>query len=1090
MRVNLPALWAINEKIHIGYIKQLLSPEKIIICNIIQFTREKDVGLLLEDEQGNVVSFVFSKTPKAIYTRDESVIVCRSRPQDDFLDLKSGEWVANPLLNSNNTNLFARNALDSWSNAFRFEEENQTQNIIGFRKPQLGALHAIHAHWSVSKETATIVMPTGTGKTETMIGTILSYCCQRVLIIVPTDALRFQIADKFETLGFLKLPGSKILSETAQFPVVSTLTSRPRNITELEGVFSKSNVIITTSTLISGCGDDIQNKMAELCSHLFIDEAHHSEAPTWKTFRQRFNSQIVIQFTATPFREDGQKIDGKLIYIYPLKMAQQDGYFRPIRFRPVNQYIVENGDMDIALAALDELDNDISGKHIVMARVADTNRAQQIHALYQSLDRYQSVIIHSKINASEREIAKQQLFSGQARVVVCVDMLGEGFDLPELKIAAFHDIRKSLAVTLQLAGRFTRARADLGDPVFIANTALIDVSDELRTLYSQDPDWNVLLPQISQSVIDNEIISQEFFNGFNDFIDEVPLKELRPAASMVVYKTNCSQWTPEKFKLGFHGLTTRDKLYHTVNTAEKTLVVLAATEQGVRWSDVESIRELGWELFIAIWDSDLELLYLHGSSINGSYKDIAKAICGTDVELVVAPNIFRCFHGINRLILNNVGLNEFLGRQVRYTGRMGSDVESRIGQAIRQGSSRAVLAGQGYENGDKASVGAAKKGRVWSNLRLKVDSFSIWAKRIGQKLANDNLNPDDVLAGTLKPNLIGMIPCKTITAVEWPEELYMRTEHSVFFHISQVNELALTYVDLGIMSRGDSDPIIIKVYSDNWECHFRLNLIAAANSFDFNFDQVTGPELRIRIGQSILTLAEFFTDHPPSIWYADGSCLEGSQYTELPTIDIRPYDKSRLITFDWSGIDITKESQRETKDPNTIQHKLIQHLQNDPSYEIIFDDDGSGEAADVVTVRVVTENEQNFIDVELYHCKYAGGQPGARIDDLYIVCGQAQRSTTWLINQNRRTELFTHLLRREDLRISQSRSTRFERGGSSVLTRIRDMSRRCDVRLKVCIVQPGVSSLVVSNSQLLLLAVTERYLTDTYQIPLQVICST
>jgi hypothetical protein len=36
--------------------------------------------------------------------------------------------------------------------------------------------------------------------------------------------------------------------------------------------------------------------------------------------------------------------------------------------------------------------------------------------------------------------------------VVCVDMLGEGFDLPELKIAAFHDIRKSLAVTCNLKG--------------------------------------------------------------------------------------------------------------------------------------------------------------------------------------------------------------------------------------------------------------------------------------------------------------------------------------------------------------------------------------------------------------------------------------------------------------------------------------------------------------------------------------------------------------------------------------------------------------------------------------------------------------
>jgi superfamily II DNA or RNA helicase len=56
-------------------------------------------------------------------------------------------------------------------------------------------------------------------------------------------------------------------------------------------------------------------------------------------------------------------------------------------------------------------------------------------------------------------------------------MLGEGFDLPELKIAAFHDIRKSLPITLQLAGRFTRTKYDeeLGDASFVANIADLDV---------------------------------------------------------------------------------------------------------------------------------------------------------------------------------------------------------------------------------------------------------------------------------------------------------------------------------------------------------------------------------------------------------------------------------------------------------------------------------------------------------------------------------------------------------------------------------------------------------------------------------------
>jgi superfamily II DNA or RNA helicase len=74
----------------------------------------------------------------------------------------------------------------------------------------------------------------------------------------------------------------------------------------------------------------------------------------------------------------------------------------------------------------------------------------------------------------------------RTQIVVCVDMLGEGFDLPELKIAAFHDVKKSLAVTLQLAGRFTRAKPNLGDPTFIANIGDPKVSDELRILYAQD----------------------------------------------------------------------------------------------------------------------------------------------------------------------------------------------------------------------------------------------------------------------------------------------------------------------------------------------------------------------------------------------------------------------------------------------------------------------------------------------------------------------------------------------------------------------------------------------------------------------------
>src|SRR5699024_3333631 len=77
----------------------------------------------------------------------------------------------------------------SWDNKVNYVIENSSKNIKGLRKAQLGAVFAIRAHWIVSKEAATVVMPTGTGKTETMMTTIVAEQCKRVFILVPTDLL-------------------------------------------------------------------------------------------------------------------------------------------------------------------------------------------------------------------------------------------------------------------------------------------------------------------------------------------------------------------------------------------------------------------------------------------------------------------------------------------------------------------------------------------------------------------------------------------------------------------------------------------------------------------------------------------------------------------------------------------------------------------------------------------------------------------------------------------------------------------------------------------------------------------------------------
>jgi superfamily II DNA or RNA helicase len=1094
MLVKLPAVFSVNEKSKFGGITQLIKPESVLNCNAVRYTVEKSSGYVLTGDAGEQLFYIFSSKPKApSFAPTVPILIAKNDTlEGDEVDLTHGQWWEHPDSTDGKkaTTRAANTARLSWWQAFNFALEDPALAIIGLRKPQLGALHAIHAHWSTSSETATIVMPTGTGKTETMLSVLISARCERVLVVVPTDALRTQIAEKFETLGVLKTPNNRILEESAHRPVVGRLTSGPTSPDDVDSFFEKCNVIVTTSQLVGLFSPEIQQRIVHWCTHLFIDEAHHAEAPTWRVFREHFNVRPILQFTATPFREDGQKIDGKLIYVYPLKAAQEEGYFRPIRFHPVNEFNAAKGDRKIAEAALNALDEDSTGKHIVMARVDSRARAETIFELYRSFSRYEAVMIHSGMKANDIRAEKQKLFNGSARVVVCVDMLGEGFDLPELKIAAFHDIRKSLSITLQLAGRFTRARQDLGDPVFIANIALVEVREQLRRLYTQEPDWNSLLPELSSSAIDEELLSQEFFQGFEAFLDEVPLKDLRPAASMVVYKTNCTQWTPKKFRKGFRGLSARDKLFHSLNHDQNTLVVLAATERSVRWSDVESVREMTWELFIAIWDSSIELLYLHGSGINGEYKELAKVLCGSDVQLVVAPQVFRSFHGVNRLVMNNVGLEEHLGRQVRYTGRMGSDVEARIGQAARRTAKRSVLAGTGYEGGEKVSVGAAKRGRVWSNLRLRVDSFSDWARALGRKIANDEIDSDVVLEGTLKPKAIGATPVLPAIAVDWPKEILERQEVATLFSGPKIEEISSTYVDIQVEPRADDEPILIRIFSPYWESVFRLELSGSEDDSDFKFEHIRGVPLRIRLGgRDEIPVEEFLTAFPPTIWFADGSSLEGCEFTQLPSTSLLPFRTDQLILLDWTGVDITSESQGEAKKSGTIQHKIIELLQTNPTYRVIFDDDGAGEAADVVTIRIVEEEVRTYIEVELYHLKYSKEKPGGRIDDLYVVCGQAQRSVSWLLSHQRRTELFTHLLKRDDLRVDAGKSTRFERGTAEALLEIRDMSRRLDVRLKVYVVQPGLSKKAASESQLRLLAVSERYLSDTYEVPFSVMCS-
>lgn len=1097
--ITLPPIFAVNESFNGNPVHRLISRSREISGTVANYEGTKLKGkIIVPAKETDDHILVVERRPNSkvgfanvILTSSSGSVIETASP----FDFSDGIWIQHPWKNDNGfPNGFDRHrqleeVVESWRKSFSYIAADAEKGTIGLRPPQLGAVHTVHGHWSVSNAVGTIVMPTGTGKTETMLSILVSRPCQKTLVVVPTDALRTQLAHKFMTLGILKEEGCRVLSEKALFPAVGVLKHKPKDYEQVDSLFGSCHVIVTTSHIVGQCPQQIQERMASHCEYLFIDEAHHVEAPTWRVFKEKFSFRYVLQFTATPFREDGKPVDGKILYKYPLKKAQEEGYFETIRFEPVIEFDPTKADDAIAAKAIEQLRRDVDFNHILMARVESVERAKSVYSIYEKYREFAPVQLHSGIKSkSERDAVRQKVISGESKIIVCVDMLGEGFDLPELKIAAFHDIRKSLAVTLQLAGRFTRSRSDLGNATFIANVADINVQHELRRLYTRDPDWNCILPELSEGVIQEQMDLREFLDGFANFPDDLPLNRLRPATSTVIYKTTCEEWTPERFADGIPGIASFARVHHVINHERKTLVIVTARKVPIEWIENDDVYNWDWDLFIVIWDDQQKLLYINNSHNEGVFKSLAKAVAGNDVALISEQPVFRSFAGVMRLRLKNVGLTEQFGRLVRYTGRMGSDVESGISEAQRRNARKSVLMGTGFENGVKVTVGASRKGRIWSHHRDHIEALVRWCKRIGTKVTNESIDPDEVLTGTLESKIISKRPLKMPIAVDWPEDVYKDTETSFGFIINGQPELQLQHADITLVNQSEDGDLIIRISSTNAAFQMKLGLFEVDGNMDYRFTLTGQQNVAVRHRSSLVPAEEFFYDNPPAIWFVDGSSLEGNQHTPLKSTYL-PYDREKISAWDWTGVDLTKESQGVSKRSDTVQYKVIEVLK-EQSFDIVFDDDGSGESADVVTVKVVETPEMNrSIHVGFYHCKYSSRKPGKRIEDLYEVCGQALKSIHWMHNHDKQTELFTHLLRREPKRSKKGEASRFEKGDLDTLVKIKEMSRLAPITLSIFIVQPGLSKKLATPEQLELLSVTENHLLETYNLPFGVVSS-
>lgn len=254
------------------------------------------------------------RQPLKRYDNDERVIVTSRRDVQLpdgvdgvlFEDNGSFVWARHRLLDEFKRRraeigpeVLAREVALRWEGALSYRAEKRgpagIQLTTGLRPPQLGALHAIGAHWSLEQSPATVVMPTGTGKTETMLAALAAFGKSPLLVVVPWDALRLQTAYKFLTFGLLRSIG--VLPVDVPNPIVGIMSKRPKSLADLL-MFQHCNVIVTTIGSIGvSMAPELIQEMAARCQALILDEAHHVPATTWTHLKTALNGVPTLQIT-------------------------------------------------------------------------------------------------------------------------------------------------------------------------------------------------------------------------------------------------------------------------------------------------------------------------------------------------------------------------------------------------------------------------------------------------------------------------------------------------------------------------------------------------------------------------------------------------------------------------------------------------------------------------------------------------------------------------------------------------------------------------------------------------------------------------
>ena len=327
------------------------------------------------------------------------------------------------------------------------------------RPYQVEAIQSVNAKILHGGTRALLLMATGLGKTRVAAGTIEQWIEDRprdqVLVLSPSLSLVPQL--EAELWPYLpKSVATHVLTgfEKPSFEGGVTVATEQSMLQQLPDAHGRYGLVV-------------------------VDEAHHAPADGYSRLIEELNPQFLLGMTATPWRGDRRHLEdifGEPTYAASIVDGMQLGYLSKVDYR----MLVDDIDWDWVRSDLGETISVRELNRNLFVPERDEAMVMKIRSHLRDIDEPRTLVfcrsirhaetvrnlllaeglsarvLHSKLGRFEAAATLRAFRSGQMPILVTVDMVNEGIDIPDVNFIVFLRVTHSRRIFLQQLGRGLR----------------------------------------------------------------------------------------------------------------------------------------------------------------------------------------------------------------------------------------------------------------------------------------------------------------------------------------------------------------------------------------------------------------------------------------------------------------------------------------------------------------------------------------------------------------------------------------------------------------------------------------------------------